>query len=591
MTSKISPTIKLRGRTVDTGLHSPRSKSASVPATAEYIITSDKKKFLNSPFGRANANRHERSLEKLSSPSSVDSAHPVEPANLFGSAGSPSAGSSAESDELRARETELIRAAELTDKEAFLDQKLAEIQSREDDLEALVRKSVEEVLQEIKFKEIADEAVADVGGIGATRLDEAADDAALFGSDDGNRSFLSFSISQICAEENVMSRLIARFRLPEEFRSEKNEVHSVTDFYLRSVKKYDRLKTVFDSNPQGADLILAVHRFRELMISYKDTLSDQLLDALTIVALAHQSDQLGDKVNDSLSVACGVLTSGRKTVFDQMMISGVLPEAIGPSDILRSLGARELFAPSGAQALKSVRQFVVSYCGYFDDILVKAQEAGFAHATMVFDESMDLQARFSAEKRSFNSAVMWFDDEFIRPLKRAQLFLSKLPGYVKLKFAEDKDLPVTITWDQFKRDVSEVWVAAVKKQRMMQGMGLLTPAIIEEKCSESAMSASPQDSPDSEKMVKIMCRTVACGMFEYPASKIEWLKEKFKDDYHPPARCVKCKAEHDKLRNNSSFNTELEDNGEQTAAPAEEPLSPPAPVPKNRFGTRRTPQQ
>ena len=97
MTSKISTTIKLRGRTVDTGLHSPRSKSASVPATAEYIITSDKKKFLNSPFGRANANRHERSLEKLSSPSSVDSAHPVEPANPFGSVGSPSAGSTAES--------------------------------------------------------------------------------------------------------------------------------------------------------------------------------------------------------------------------------------------------------------------------------------------------------------------------------------------------------------------------------------------------------------------------------------------------------------------------------------------------------------
>ena len=47
-----------------------------------------------------------------------------------------------------------------------------------------------------------------------------------------------------------------------------------------------------------------------------------------------------------------------------------------------------------------------------------------------------------------------------------------------------------------------------------------------EKYSKSAMSASPQDSPDSEKMVKIMCRTVACGMFEYPASKIEWLKAK-----------------------------------------------------------------
>ena len=103
---------------------------------------------------------------------------------------------------MRARETELDRmATELTDKEAFLDQKLAEIQSREDDLEALVRKSVEEVLQKIKFKEIADEAVADAGGIGAARLDDAAGDAAFSGSDDGNRSFLSVSISQICVEE------------------------------------------------------------------------------------------------------------------------------------------------------------------------------------------------------------------------------------------------------------------------------------------------------------------------------------------------------------------------------------------------------
>ena len=89
-------------------------------------------------------------------------------------------------------------------------------------------------------------------------------------------------------------------------------------------------------------------------------------------------------------------------------------------------------------------------------------------------------------------------------------------------------------------------------------------------------------------MVKINCRTDGCGMFEYPASKIEWLKEKFKGDFHPPARCVKCKAEHDKLRNNSAFNAEAS-TGEQDAAPAEETLSPPTPVPMNRFGTRRTP--
>ena len=206
-----------------------------MPATAEYIITSDRKKFLNSPFGRENANRHERSLEKLSSPSSVDSAHPVEPANLFGSAGSRPAGSSAESDDLRARETELIRmAADLTNKEAFLDRKLAEIQSREDNLESLVHKSVEEALKKIKIEEVAAKVVAHSVEIGAARLDEAAAGAALSNSD---AEFMSFSISQICAEENVMSRLISRFRLLEEFRSERNEVHSATDFYLRSVEK------------------------------------------------------------------------------------------------------------------------------------------------------------------------------------------------------------------------------------------------------------------------------------------------------------------------------------------------------------------
>ena len=125
-----------------------------------------------------------------------------------------------------------------------------------------------------------------------------------------------------------------------------------------------------------------------------------------------------------------------------------------------------------------------------DDILVKAQEVEFAHATIIFDESLDLQARLSAEKKLFNSVVMWFGGEFIRPLKRAQLFLSKLPDHVKLKFAEDKDLPVDITWDKFKRDISGVWVDAVKKQRMMHGMGLLTPATIEEKCAKSPLPAS-----------------------------------------------------------------------------------------------------
>ena len=57
---------------------------------------------------------------------------------------------------------------------------------------------------------------------------------------------------------------------------------------------------IFDSALQGADLILAIYRFRELMLSCKDTSTDQLLDMLSDVALAHQPNELCDKVNDSL---------------------------------------------------------------------------------------------------------------------------------------------------------------------------------------------------------------------------------------------------------------------------------------------------
>jgi hypothetical protein len=214
------------------------------------------------------------------------------------------------------------------------------------------------------------------------------------------------AIYRICTEENTLVRLMSRLKLPEELKSKYHQVHSVMDFYLRSLTKYEKLKTVFDSSLEGADLILAVERFRELFRSYKDCVTDELLDALTVIAISLQSDQLADKVNDAISVACGVSSIERKALHIEMISSGVLPQASGPSDILRSAGAREFFSPDGSKALKSIRQFVVSYCGYFDDVLQKALSAENAHATMCFDESMDLQARFSAEKRAFNMATL-----------------------------------------------------------------------------------------------------------------------------------------------------------------------------------------
>ena len=58
-----------------------------------------------------------------------------------------------------------------------------------------------------------------------------------------------------------------------------------------------------------------------------------------------------------------------------MMASSVLPEiANNMPDILDSIGATDLHsADSSCLALKSVCNFVVSYCGHFADILSRVQ--------------------------------------------------------------------------------------------------------------------------------------------------------------------------------------------------------------------------
>ena len=59
-----------------------------------------------------------------------------------------------------------------------------------------------------------------------------------------------------------------------------------------------------------------------------------------------------------------------------MVSTGVLPATGGLNNILDSAGAAELFSPLTSDlALKSICNFVVTYCGYFDDITSKAQES------------------------------------------------------------------------------------------------------------------------------------------------------------------------------------------------------------------------
>ena len=68
---------------------------------------------------------------------------------------------------------------------------------------------------------------------------------------------------------------------------------------------------------------------------------------------------------------------GPFTLFNEMMASGVLPEVANDlPDIFDSIGATELHSGgSSCLALKSVCNFVVSYCGHFAHILSRAQNA------------------------------------------------------------------------------------------------------------------------------------------------------------------------------------------------------------------------
>jgi len=168
---------------------------------------------------------------------------------------------------------------------------------------------------------------------------------------------------------------MSQYALPDKYVNAKHEVASAFDFYHRSLMKYSKLNDVFVDASEGAELILAVHKFRDLFSSYKKGLDCELLDWLTMYALANQNDVLRDKVQASLEVACSVKFVDRQTLFNEMMASGVLPEIDNNMpDILDSIGATELHsAASSSLALKSVCNFVVSYCGHFADILSRAQ--------------------------------------------------------------------------------------------------------------------------------------------------------------------------------------------------------------------------
>ena len=197
----------------------------------------------------------------------------------------------------------------------------------------------------------------------------------------------------ICGSSNILARFMARVKLPEEFKNEKYEVLTVVDFYYRAMKKYERLNEVFQDKLDGADLILAVSEFRDLITSYKPDLGSDMVDWLTMFAMSCQSDVLFDKVSVSLEVACSVGFVKRQTLFNDMMSSGVLPDTGEKCDILDSIGAQEvLHSNSKCLALKSICNFVTSFCGYFDDILTKGQGSKKDFMAKVYADTEDCQS-------------------------------------------------------------------------------------------------------------------------------------------------------------------------------------------------------
>ena len=182
--------------------------------------------------------------------------------------------------------------------------------------------------------------------------------------------------------------------------------------------KYPKLSDVFMDASEGAELILVVHKFRDLFSSYKKGNDGELLDWLAMYALTNQSDVLRDKVQASLDVACSVKFVDRQTLFNEMMPSGVLPEIdYHMPDILDSIGASELHsADSSSLALKSVCNFVVSYCGHFADILSRAQNAERSFHKKQYIDTDDCQVRFSAELKEYNLVLVWFGADFMLPI-------------------------------------------------------------------------------------------------------------------------------------------------------------------------------
>ena len=581
-----SPIINLRSREVDPRI---KTSSSSVPPTSKYIFSEDGKRFPDTAEGAERHASHQHFLA-VCKRSGISSPPPSQK-NLFGDPSGSEAEHDLGADEVKRLQHDLsLMTNELESSRVLMDLKFAELQSREEALQRTIQDSVQKALEDyIANNPNPPNAPA------PTPVPSPSPVASVPMMDLLPIHNSNSAIQMICGSVNILDRLMSRFKLPDIFKDERHEVATAIDLYYRSLKKYDKLSDVFSDAFEGADLIMAVQRFRDLFFALKGNMGPELLDWLTLYALSSQSDVLHDKVQAALIVACSVKFNDRQVLFNDMMSSGVLPEAMDhPSDIMNSIGALELFsANSSAIALKSVCNFVVSYCGYFEDILSKAQDAERDYLRKKYEATDDCQARFSAELREHNTVMVWFGADFMIPFKRARLFLEKCPMHIKKQYAEDSELLVGMSWQQFKTKMALAWSTAVKKRRMMIDIGLDVEAI--PAVPEYLPPAYPSISPDpatppppvpsftsgvDDVMIEIQCKEEGCGLFPYSVEKIQWLRDKFMDKFKMPSRCVKHKAIEDAKRAGSPPENPVPISGP--------PFNPDSPL-KNRFGSRRTP--
>jgi len=285
-----------------------------VPPTTKYIFTADGKRFPDNAEGAERCASHSHFLD-ICKRSGISSPPPSQK-NLFGE---PEEDPQSKEMEKLHRDLALM-TNQLDRSRALMDLQAAEIQSREETLQRSIQDSVQKALEEYIANNppINAPAAAPVPTLTPVASVPVLDLLPIHNSNS--------AIQMICGSVNILDRLMSRFKLPDAFKDERHEVATAIDLYYRSLKKYDKLRDVFSDVFEGADLIMAVQKFRDLFFALKGNMGPELLDWLTLYALSSQSDVLHDKVQAALIVACSVKFTDRQVLFNEMMSSGVLPE-------------------------------------------------------------------------------------------------------------------------------------------------------------------------------------------------------------------------------------------------------------------------